>query len=67
MDKLDISTLNELNILWKINHEYLIKYYDHFDLNTSTRSYMCLVTEYCDVKYFYRYQTFYHIIIIFEI
>lgn len=41
---------NEANILSRLNHENLIKYYEHFEfgINETSRK-ICIVTEFCEV------------------
>lgn len=69
MDKLGLSSDNkEQDFLWKINHENIIRYFDHFDLKISSWNHICIITEYCDVMKFISiviyYSVIYYIIII---
>ena len=54
MDKLDSATENELNIFSEINHENIVKYYDHFDrliyIEGENKITTFLITEYCEVS-----------------
>ena len=50
MDKLDPSALNEFSLMWKISHENILKYYEHFDQEIDGLDYTCVITEYCEVS-----------------
>ena len=39
-------TMNELDVYWEINHENIVKYFDHFN----ARSHNFLIIEYCEVS-----------------
>ena len=43
------SNENELVTLWKINHENIVKYYEHFENKMYGRNCTCIITEYCQV------------------
>ena len=52
---LDEVSQNELDILMKIDHANVIKYFDHFELVLSRNSgqietSICIVMEYCEVR-----------------
>ena len=53
MAKMDPSALNEISLLWKINNENILKYYDHFDCEIDELDYTCVITEYCEVGYIF--------------
>lgn len=40
---------NEISILKKLNSEYIIKYFDNFELEKFS---FCIITEYCQVYNF---------------
>ena len=45
----------ELKIISSIDHENVIKYFDHFEIGISNGIYLSFITEYCEVscqKYF---------------
>ena len=46
MDQFDSATDNELEILSEINHDNIVRYFDHFHLDKQTY----LITEYCEVS-----------------
>lgn len=48
--KYDLTAENELAILLEINHENIVKYYDHFDLNISGDDHTFIIMEYCEVS-----------------
>ena len=50
MDELDSTTENEIEMFSKINHENIVRYFDHFHLNISYDEYTFLITEYCQVS-----------------
>ena len=50
MDKLDSSTENELELSSKINHENIVKYYDHFHMRIERENQTFLIVEYCKVS-----------------
>lgn len=44
------SWKREIFLHRQMNHENIMKYYDHFELITEDEnSYICIVTEYCQV------------------
>jgi len=45
-----VEATNEQKILWKIFHENIIRYFDHFELRISNWSTICIITEYCEVR-----------------
>lgn len=46
MDQFDSATDNELVLLSEINHDSIVRYFDHFHLENQT----FLITEYCEVS-----------------
>ena len=50
MDKLDSATENELELCSKINHENIVKYYDHFHMSIDRENQTFLIVEYCKVS-----------------
>ena len=50
MNKFVWETENELKIFWKINHENIVKYIDHFHVKIGVDEKTCLITEYCEVR-----------------
>ena len=50
MDKLDSETENELELLSKIVHENIVRYFDHFHMNIEGENQTFLITEYCEVS-----------------
>ena len=59
MDKLDQSAENEFTLMWEINHENILKYYEHFDHEIRDKEYTCVITEYCHVRFISIKYTFY--------
>ena len=49
MKKLDTNALDEFSLMWKISHENIIIFYEHFDQEIDYLDYTCVVTEYCEV------------------
>ena len=52
MDRLDSVTENELELFSKINHENIVRYFDHFHSNIKGENQTFLITEYCEVSRF---------------
>ena len=50
MDRLDSETENELELLTEINHDNIVRYFDHFHLEIGEDSQTFLITEYCEVS-----------------
>ena len=50
MDQLESSTENELDLFSEINHENIVKYYDHFHKKIGDEYQTFLITEYCEVS-----------------
>ena len=44
---------NELRLMKQINHENIIKYFDHFDQECFDTDYLCIISEFCQVLQFY--------------
>ena len=44
----DSSAENEFSLMChEINHENILKYYEHFDHEINGKEYICIITEYC--------------------
>ena len=50
MDQLDSSTENEIDLFIKINHDNIVRYFDHFHKRIGGENQTFLITEYCEVK-----------------
>ena len=50
MDKMDSATLNELDLFSEINHNNILKYFDHFHGKIGGENQTFLITEYCEVN-----------------
>ena len=50
MDQLDSVTENELDLFVKINHENIVRYFDHFHIRIGDENKAFLITEYCEVS-----------------
>ena len=46
MDQLDLVTVNELELFMEINHDNIVRYFDHFHFDKQT----FLIMEYCEVS-----------------
>jgi serine/threonine protein kinase len=63
----DQKLKRECNLLCKLNHENIIKYYDHFELITKeSNSHICIITDYYKVYLNINYWLKYEAIIDFE-
>lgn len=40
---------NEANTLSRLDHENIIKYYEHFEFRINETNKLCIVTEFCEV------------------
>ena len=49
MNKIDETAENEFNHFLRINHENILRYFDHFDHRISGRIHTCVITEFCEV------------------
>jgi len=49
MDKLDPTSENEQIMLWKISHENVVRYFDHFNQELDGSLHTCVVIEFCEV------------------
>lgn len=47
--ELSKSAQNELKLMKQINHENIIKYFDHFDDECYGADYLCIISEFCQV------------------
>lgn len=45
----DDTNEKELEITMRLNHENVIRYYDHFKFETNAKHFLALVIEYCEV------------------
>lgn len=50
IDRLDSESEKELDMLVEINHENIVRYFDHFYLKIGDDNQTCLITEFCKVK-----------------
>ena len=50
----DEEVENELVTLRSINHENIVKYYEHFDGEIDDLYHTCIILEYCEVCLFYK-------------
>ena len=50
MDQLDSSTINELELFSEINHDNIVRYFDHFHMKIGEENQTFLITEYCEVS-----------------
>ena len=48
LEKNDTSE-NELELIKSVDHENVVRYYDHFELIKGGTKYLCIITEYCHV------------------
>ena len=44
------STVNEIEFFSQINHENIVRYFDHFDMRIGDEDKTFLITEYCQVS-----------------
>jgi hypothetical protein len=49
MDDSNPATENELEMFLEINHDNIVRYFDHFHLNIGNDEHTFLITEYCQV------------------
>ena len=50
MKKLDLATMNELELFSETNHENIVRYFDHFHMRIGSENKTFLITEYCKVS-----------------
>ena len=50
MDQSDSTTVNELKLFSEINHENIVRYFDHFHKMIGGENKTFLITEYCEVS-----------------
>jgi serine/threonine protein kinase len=50
-DESDSTTENELDIFLRINHDNIVRYFDHFHLEIGDDNQTFLITEFCEVKF----------------
>lgn len=43
------SAENEIKVFPLMHHQYILKYFEHFEYQTSENSYICVITEFCEV------------------
>ena len=46
----DETAENELNVITSVDHENIVRYYDHFELIKGGTKYLCIITEFCHVS-----------------
>ena len=46
----DFISEKELNVYWEINHENIVKYFDHFNARLGGENYTFIIIEYCEVS-----------------
>jgi hypothetical protein len=44
------DSMNELNVYWEINHENIVRYFDHFNARSGGENHTFLIIEYCEVS-----------------
>ena len=44
------DALDELNVIVKVNHKNVIKYFDHFVIIKREAEFLCIIMEYCEVR-----------------
>jgi serine/threonine protein kinase len=49
MEQLDSTTMNELELFSEINHDNIVRYFDHFHKRFGGEYQTFLITEYCEV------------------
>ena len=49
MNQSSPSSETEMIILLNINHENIVRYFDHFSQQISNANFICVVTEFCEV------------------
>lgn len=49
-ESLDTDAENELMIFWNVNHENIVRYFDHFQIQLGHIKKTFIITEYCKVK-----------------
>ena len=49
MDESDSITENELDMFLRINHDNIVRYFDHFHLEIGDDNQTFLITEFCEV------------------
>ena len=50
MDQLNSATFNELELFSQINHDNIVRYFDHFYKKIGGENKTFLITEYCEVS-----------------
>lgn len=50
MNRLDAATENELEMYFKMTHDNIMRYFDHFHMKIGADDQTFLITEYCEVK-----------------
>ena len=50
MDQLDSVTENEIDLIIKINHDNIVRYFDHFHKKIGGEYKTFLITEFCEVS-----------------
>ena len=49
MNASDSAAENELELLWDISHDNIVRYFDHFQARISDCNHIFLITEFCQV------------------
>ena len=49
IEKLNSTAENEFSLMWRISHENIVKYYEHFHHVIDEKDCTCIITEYCQV------------------
>ena len=50
IDQLDSETENEIDLFSEINHDNIVRYFDHFHKSIGGENQTFLITEYCQVS-----------------
>ena len=54
MDQSDSATVNELNLFSEINHDNIVRYFNHFHKKIGGEDKTFLIIEYCQVSRIYK-------------
>ena len=60
MDQMDLSTENELEMFLNVNHENIVRYFDHFHIRIGDDNHTFLITEFCEVNEYLTLLSFTH-------
>lgn len=50
MDGMKFSTVNELEMFLNVNHDNIVRYFDHFHMRIGDDNHTFLITEFCEVN-----------------